>query len=875
MESSPSPSGGGGTPASRHGGDTAPCSPFSSTSALGINAKSTATLAKARKTLSVCKTCLGSSWVHPGNVAAPFGSEAVGVFSSKAHCTLCVKCKMCTNGKVISRDDSAAENSSAKGSRETLSNSKGLTKKKEAPAKEAPPQMASFDSTAQAVAAVSISRIATPTRPTPKEDYDSDSDNEPEQDHKPKNRQRILPASSNDALAGILKSPPVSPSKQSPSSSKDTIHATATTNSLSSLKRDPAPTITATSPSKSNVNITVSDFYASNSSLADGDIQHPAVNILSMGSGILSRKRDTFVPGTATAAVSDMLANYASGGASLSASFAGPSGAANSSASSSPKHNGASGMILSSSMAAASGDCSNLFGDMVEGEEFPELVDLGVVFGTRANPEAAKSRMIWSARLYESLRKDYLSRPFDEPVFPERPPSDEIKYRILETFDEGRLDSVVYAARDTGSEFISQGDAESLVDALIFPLNQDNSYTEVFLASYRFFLPSSTLLTSLIEWYNVELDPATATPTQQTYFKHRGRRLLRQRAAKVLLTWIKNHWHDFHAEKELLDELCEFVRDLGEVSFGDGQRMTQAIREQRLSWYMTQYIPPFSAKRAPALESSKPWGLLWDPPAFAAQLTLIDHHYFRQLRPDTYLSLLQHRSPRDTLAADECVKVLMDYVGWFRLVSSYIASLVYKEDTVKKRTKAIKRGIKIASACRALNNFNTCFAVMHGLKRAIVARMTAAWDGLAQKHWETVRELEALMDPRGGYVNFWGELKGCVAPLIPFFAAYIHDLLEIHETEPVYVRDLSSSPSTPGYRIVSTDDSPDNDTINFSKFYNLYSIVAEIEVWRSYSYNSVIPEAAAAANDPKADTCAVVLNHMRDWKCVEDSVLDL
>ncbi|KAI9348651.1 ras guanine nucleotide exchange factor domain-containing protein [Obelidium mucronatum] len=486
--------------------------------------------------------------------------------------------------------------------------------------------------------------------------------------------------------------------------------------------------------------------------------------------------------------------------------------------------------------------------------------------------------MIWSARLYEVCRKEYLSRPFDEEVFPERPPNDEIKYRILENFDEGRLDTVTYATRATGSEFISSGDIESLVDALIFPLNQDNSYTEVFLASYRFFMPASELLTSLIEWYNVELDPATATPQQEQYFKLKKRQF-RGRAAKVLLTWIKNHWHDFHVDKDLLDELSEFVGDLGEVCFGDGQRMTQAIREQRLSWYMTQYIPPFSAKRAPAAESAKPWGLLWEPEAFAAQLTLIDHHYFRQIRPDTYLSLLQKRVPKGTLAGDAAVKVLMDYVSWFRLVSSYTATLIYKEDTTKKRTKAIKRFIKVAKECRLLNNFNTMFAVMHGLKRNLVARMSGAWDGLSGKHVEAFREMEALMDPKGGFANFWGELKNCVAPLIPFFAAYIHDLLEIHETEPVFTRDLNKTQEQQqsGYRMVTTDDDDDNDPeiINFSKFYNLYSIVAEIEVWRSYSYNSVIPEAAAAANDPKGDTCAVVLNHMRDWKVVEDSLLDL
>ncbi|TPX73054.1 hypothetical protein CcCBS67573_g05681 [Chytriomyces confervae] len=628
-------------------------------------------------------------------------------------------------------------------------------------------------------------------------------------------------------------------------SSKETITVNSAGSSLSSLPNSKKSTDSVMTPqTAANANRIHTDLSRSGENLSTlmgspDKPHHPAVNILSLGNGVSTRKRDTGNVGAMDLSTNSMkLANP----------------------------------VLA--------DSTNLIGDdYFDREEFPDLIDLGTVFGTKNHPEATMSRLIWSARIYDGLRKEYLSKPLDEPVYPERPPSDEIKYRILENFDEGRLTTVTYAKRSNGTENISAGDSESLVDALIFPLNQDNSYTEVFLACYRFFLPASELLTSLIEWYNVELDSTTATPQQESYFKQRGRKLFRGRAAKVLLTWIKNHWHDFHVDKDLLDELNEFVGDLGEMSFGDSQRMTQAIREQRLSWYMTQYIPPFSARRAPAAESAKPWGILWEPYQFAAQLTLIDHHFFRQIRPDTYLCLLQKSVDSKSVAGDDAVKVLMDYVGWFRLISSYTASIIYKEDTIKKRTKAIKKFIKIAKECHDLNNFNTCFALIHGLKRKIVTKMTSAWDGLSAKYIDSFKELELLTDPSNGYANFWTELKSCGTPLIPFFAAYIHDLLEIHETEPVYTQDMApnSTVDSGGFRLASTDEEDDSAAkeINFTKFYNLYSIVAEIEVWRSYSYNSVIPEAASSANDSKGDTSAVLLNHMKDWKVVEDSILDL
>ncbi|KAJ3210842.1 hypothetical protein HDU82_007273 [Entophlyctis luteolus] len=826
---------------------------------------------KPGKVLAACNKCRGSSWLH-GSVAAPFSgldnaSKVDGVavaFSPKPHCAECVKCSTCTNGKVLVVAATASSLSlsahpgtpAAQQQQQPAHNPKTTLVKKRVTPVDTVGGAGSDSScggtqklmdvvslatlhTPSAVAAVSMSRISSRGAGSGLRIANGDDDaaeGDGHHDDSSSSDQETSAKQGHGTTAGsigttrrnanvrrrvaVMNASLESLSPTSPGGGGDQVPymRSSSPNSLSGLDKQAASkssskdTVTqSTSSTTSQSSITQQKkaaFYGVTTDDGNvGGVQHPAVNILSMGSGVLTRKMTTIAAADAAKAAT---------------------------VKSTPGEFKLKDSILS--------DSTHMIGDsMMDRDDFPDLVDLSTMFSSKSFAE-------------------------------ERPPNDEIKYRILENFDDGRLATVTYATGPSGAEYINSGDLESLVDALIFPLNQDNSYTEVFLATYRYLMPANELLTSLIEWYNVELDPETATPVQESYFKQRKKQF-RGRAAKVLLTWIKNHWHDFHMDKELLDELSEFVGDLAEVSFGDSQRMTQAIREQRLSWYMTQYIPPFSSKRAPITEAVKPWGLLWEPDAFAAQLTLIDHHYFKQIRPDTYLCLLQRSVDKKKVAGDDAVKVLMDYVGYFRLVSSYTASLIYKEDTMKKRAKAIKRFIKIAKECRDLNNFNTAFAITHGLKRRLVAKMASAWEAVSSKHLETFRELEAAMDPKGGFANFWAELKTCVAPLIPFFAAYMHDLLEIHETEPVFVRDLPSDLAK-GYKIASTDGG-DSDIINFSKFYHLYSVVAEIELWRSYSYNSVLPEAAAAANDPKGDTCAVVLNHMKDWKVVEDSILDL
>ena len=104
------------------------------------------------------------------------------------------------------------------------------------------------------------------------------------------------------------------------------------------------------------------------------------------------------------------------------------------------------------------------------------------------------------------------------------------------------------------------------------------TYAEVFLGAYRFFLPPITVLNWLIEWYNVDVDD-DCLPSHETFLR-KNRKYIRSRSIKVLLLWVKNYWNDFHMSPELVTELTAFVEHVSQISFGDGQKLTQAIREQ-------------------------------------------------------------------------------------------------------------------------------------------------------------------------------------------------------------------------------------------------------------------------------------------------------
>lgn len=150
---------------------------------------------------------------------------------------------------------------------------------------------------------------------------------------------------------------------------------------------------------------------------------------------------------------------------------------------------------------------------------------------------------------------------------------------ILFIIIDSKLDTLEYDDNlNPGLSVITIGTCKNLLDGLIFPLDQDMSYGEVFLATYRFFIPAQTLLESLVGWYNCKADDARK-PGSEAFLK-RCRKGIQARSIRVLVTWIRNHWTDFHEDPKLTDSLNIFINFVSKLSFGTYQKLIQATREQ-------------------------------------------------------------------------------------------------------------------------------------------------------------------------------------------------------------------------------------------------------------------------------------------------------
>jgi hypothetical protein len=238
--------------------------------------------------------------------------------------------------------------------------------------------------------------------------------------------------------------------------------------------------------------------------------------------------------------------------------------------------------------------------------------------------------------------------------------------RFLDENAMGKVKGIQYEFRQD-LEIVAIGTCNQLLDALIFPLDQDSTYQEVFLASYRFFTTATEVCHALYGWLNVQIDPKKSSIHDKTHS-------IQLKAIKVMLCWMKNYWLDFHQDPNLFAQLSNFMKKVEEVSFNSFQQMKYWVREQKLSCSTLLYVPVFlgSSEIAASLPNE------WDPRDFAENLTAIEHYNFRLFKPEVYFNILHIPASTEGGYYNLSLKIFFDITLWFRIVlASNAVSFLY------------------------------------------------------------------------------------------------------------------------------------------------------------------------------------------------------
>ncbi|KAI8900041.1 hypothetical protein BC833DRAFT_319881 [Globomyces pollinis-pini] len=172
----------------------------------------------------------------------------------------------------------------------------------------------------------------------------------------------------------------------------------------------------------------------------------------------------------------------------------------------------------------------------VEPDHFPRVIALDTIFGQRGKDTDPIDRIMWAARIYHLYRKEPSWRLHEGEQISSPTKESELPVRILDMAHEGKLAGMMYDDfTNPGIDMIVSGTHKSLLDSLIFPIAQDMSFAEVFLATYRFCIGAKELLSSLIGWYNVTSDGSTVNGAEAFLKKHR--KAIQTRSLRVLMCW--------------------------------------------------------------------------------------------------------------------------------------------------------------------------------------------------------------------------------------------------------------------------------------------------------------------------------------------------
>ncbi|WVQ99369.1 hypothetical protein IAU59_006502 [Kwoniella sp. CBS 9459] len=145
-----------------------------------------------------------------------------------------------------------------------------------------------------------------------------------------------------------------------------------------------------------------------------------------------------------------------------------------------------------------------------------------------------------------------------------------------------------------------------------------------------------------------------------------------------------------------------------------------------------------------------------DPRAFATELTRMQLELFTCIRPR---DIFRHDFGKETSGP------VGESIMFFNHISRWVSTLILAHPKAKHRARLIERFIVISHQLRRLNNYDTLYALISGMREASVDRL-ASTHALVQVAPNIDKDFQShlkLMDPRGGYVHYRRALQADIS----------------------------------------------------------------------------------------------------------------
>lgn len=282
--------------------------------------------------------------------------------------------------------------------------------------------------------------------------------------------------------------------------------------------------------------------------------------------------------------------------------------------------------------------------------------------------------------------------------------------------------------------------------------------------------------------------------------------------------WLENYYNE---EDEFILDRLEFftntvIRDTSSFSADQLIRLIRKRREIDADDGLKKLVPNTNTGPTPVMPKNinKITLLDTDPLELARQLSLVDFKLYSSIRP---IECLNKAWSRDDDGADVAVHVKQS-IDYCNKLTSWVTGSILEHDEAKRRVVVIKHWALVADRCRALNNYNTCMAILSAFDNSAVGRLRRTWEMVGNRTNQTLNYIRKLMGANRNFTEYREMIHSVNPPCIPFLGIYLQDLTFIEDGNPDF---LAKS----------------NNLINFAKRQKTAEVIREIKQFQSSPYN--------------------------------------
>ncbi|OBZ84749.1 Cell division control protein 25, partial [Choanephora cucurbitarum] len=329
---------------------------------------------------------------------------------------------------------------------------------------------------------------------------------------------------------------------------------------------------------------------------------------------------------------------------------------------------------------------------------------------------------------------------------------------------------------------VKGGTLPALVERLTLHDYLDMSFINTFLLTYRSFCSSMELMDLLEARYNLKC-PDGLDENDAAVWHEKKLKLVRLRVFNVMKNWLESYYYE--DDSVLLDRLLEFTQTniRKTLKFSNGQlesliekrRVTKANENGSLKkMILTLPDPP-----EPILPKNRRRFKLLDIDTLemARQLTIMDFKFYSAIRPIECLDKAWSVQDDENNVAVN-IRASIEYCNQ---VTSWVSDVILSQTDIKKRSVLIKYWVQVAERCRALNNFNTCMAILSAFDNSSVGRLKRTWEAVGTRTTQVLQDIRKLMGANRNFNAYRVFIHSINPPCIPFLGIYLQDLTFIED----------------------------------------------------------------------------------------------